>query len=529
MSDQQREWFRRLIESTGDPVSIVSARSGRFVDLNSAFERFTGMRPAELIGRTPAEVSLLNDLGPYDELLRSPQQRSCAPIAFQISGEATRLVEPTAMTIEVGAQPCLMIVWRDVTNQKEIEQELARARDFAVQSSQLKSQFIANMSHEIRTPLTGIISVVQLMGTTELTADQRDLTETIAASSRTLLKLVNNVLDFSKISSDQLRMEQEVFDLRELIERSFALFRSEAKRKQIELAAIVDSAVPSSLRGDPERLGQVLNNLLNNALKFTEHGHINLKVDLKEGSGNLLALRFEVSDTGIGIRPQDQSRLFQPFAQADESTTRRFGGTGLGLAICAKLVELMQGEIGVVSVPNRGSSFYFTIKLMRAQASDASAGSAHDAQPSMRFTPRPDNHQNERLLVVDDNVVNRQIIQRQLQVLGYKDVEMACDGEQAVEKAIHSEYGLILMDCQMPGVDGFEAASTIRSRERSAQHAVIIGITASPSDETRERCIASGMDGFIAKPVNLEELEATFSRLYLDSKMQEFTPAKAAH
>ncbi len=378
--------------------------------------------------------------------------------------------------------------------------ELAQARDAAEEASRSKSQFLANMSHEIRTPMHGILGVGQLLADTPLTDEQRGYVKTVRGAAEALLSIINDILDFSKIEANRLHIEAIDFDLPALVNEVTALFHPRAAARGLRFACEVAPAVATRFNGDPGRLRQILLNYLDNALKFTQSGEITLRIEggKTEDSGAFV-LRFSVIDSGIGIPADKQTSLFEAFTQVDGSVSRRFGGTGLGLAISKRLAELMGGTVGVTSVSGEGSTFWFT----------ALAGPAKEKCPVTAVSAEHSKFGNAHILVAEDNVVNRMVAQGMLNKLGITRVDLANNGKEASLAATAQLYDLILMDCQMPVMDGFAATAALRS---SGCHTPIIAMTANAMKGDREACLAAGMDDYLAKPVTREALAVMLAR-----------------
>jgi signal transduction histidine kinase/CheY-like chemotaxis protein len=381
-------------------------------------------------------------------------------------------------------------------------------------ASQAKSEFLATMSHEIRTPLNGVIGMTSLLRDTPLTAQQQGYVGTIQTSGETLLTLINDILDLSKIEAGQLTLERRSFDPRHLVEEVVAPFRGQAQARGLELRAQVDPAVPSVLVGDAGRLQQVLTNLVGNALKFTAQGAVEVWVAVVEESAEHVLLRIAVRDTGIGIAPEVQARLFAPFTQADASTTRRYGGTGLGLAISKRLVERMDGAIGVQSAVGQGSTFWVTLPLARGAAGDVPPADWVELGPEAPAPRAAKSGRRGCILVAEDNAINRLVAVGLLESLGYA-VETAEDGRQAVEAVGREAYDLVLMDVHMPELDGFAATAAIRRRERAAgggRHLPIVALTADALAGDAEKSLAAGMDDHLTKPLTRERLASVVER-----------------
>jgi signal transduction histidine kinase len=375
---------------------------------------------------------------------------------------------------------------------KRAGEELKKARDIAEQAAKAKALFLANMSHEIRTPLNGIVGMIDILRQTNLDDQQREYLSIIDISSETLLMIINDILDFSKIEAGQISFERITFNIRNEVDDVYQVLGYSARQKSLDFSINIDSEVPESVIGDPFRLKQVLINLINNAIKFTKKGFVKVSVSLVSETGQKDAIRFEVQDTGIGISPANQQKLFKSFSQADTSTTRNFGGSGLGLAISKRLVQMMDGDMGVESEEGIGSTFWFTVSLDKA-ASEITV----KEELKNEYKVRPLN-----ILLAEDNTINQKVSIININKLGHQ-VQLAGNGEEAVQLFLRQTFDLILMDVHMPGMDGLEATREIRKieKDRKTAHPVpIIAMTATIYEEDIRNFFEQGMNDYLGKP-----------------------------
>ena len=669
-----------IIDFLPDSTFVVN-REGEVIDWNRAAEKLTGVKKKEIIGqgcyaysvpfygtRRPILIDLVGQS--FEELekeyrnVRKEEDRiyaeSFAPNLHD--GKGAYLAGMASLLLDSNGQPIGAIeTIRDISDRKRVENELLAAMEAAQAANRAKREFLANMSHEIRTPMNGVIGMTSLLLDSALTPEQREYAEIIQSSGNSLLSIIDDILDFSKIEAGRMELEEIPFDLRATVHDVHAMLLLRAREKGLDLFCDIDPEVPSLLRGDPGRLRQILNNLIGNAVKFTERGEVALRVTLEQESGGRARLRFAVRDTGIGIEPKVLATLFKPFVQADTSTSRKYGGSGLGLSICRRLVEMMQGEIGAESRPQEGSTFWFTacfevrqetveaellgeldgcrvlvvaerasdrhelslmlaawkcrqhmvtdgeealerlrmaaeagdpfrIVLVNADVSGAreeilarrvkaeaslsgtvlvqlvAYGKRGDAircaeegyaaylswpvtaaqlkaclrhlvagakiRPGMgeiitRHSLADNERRRRRILVAEDNLTNQKVITRMMERMGYV-IQLVDNGNAVLQQLSQADFDLVLMDIQMPGIDGFEVTRRIRQGAEGVRdpRVPIVALTAHALKSDREQCLAVGMDDYLAKPVQPRELAAVLDR-WLDGRTPPPRPESA--
>ncbi|NEV63776.1 ATP-binding protein [Thiorhodococcus minor] len=524
------------------PIGYLTlTETGMIAEANLAAANLLGAPRTQLIGQPLSGFIHADDQDVFYASRRrqhtmpqlQPQPQPCE-LRLAANEAATRWVHMEASLVQdpAAARALWRVMLSDITARKADEAELARHRshlealvqelvasrtellssalDAAQAADRAKSRFLANMSHEIRTPLNAIIGFDELLLRETADARTRDKLGKIGNAARHLLQLIEEILDFSKIEADQVSLAVEPLSPATLLAHCIGLLDAQAKAKGLRFVQEVDPALPPQLLGDAQRLAQVLLNFAGNAVKFSNQGRIWLRALLEADEGDTLRLRLEVEDQGIGLTEAEQQRIFAPFAQADDSITRRYGGTGLGLAIVKRLAERMGGAVGVVSRPGQGSRFWMTVPLRKAQPGAAPVSADPATEPRFTAPFLYERGAGQRILVVEDEPTSQAVAEEMLQALGY-NVDIADDGLIALSMAREQTYDLILMDMQMPVMDGLEAARAIR---QLPEHAAlpIVAMTANAFEEDRRLCIEAGMSDFLAKPVRLARLSAVLRR-----------------
>jgi PAS domain S-box-containing protein len=521
-TERERTKFQTLFETNTDGIVILSEQG--FSDCNGAalemfgvesVARFIALQPEDL--GTPTQHDGVPARDWAVGFIREAVEKGHSMFDWRGKRQDGSLfdAEIALHAMRLGERSYIQAIIRDVSPQKEAARALKAAHDAALAAADLKSQFVANVSHEIRTPLNGILGMTRFLQRSPLNAQQKEYAETIHFSAEALLGLINDLLDFSKIEAGRLHIEHIVFDLPRLLREVTGLNEARAEAKGLRLELDMEEDLEHWVVGDPLRLRQILLNLLDNAVKFTDAGGITLRASMRERNPEHCQLRLSVRDTGIGIPEAAFSRIFQAFAQADGSTSRKYGGTGLGLAISRQLAELMGGALSVDSIPGQGSEFHVDLPVI------VSAHPPEETDTTAIIAPGLSG----RVLVAEDNPVNQKVTRYMIESMGV-EVVLAGDGKAAFDYLADNRVDLVLMDCQMPEWDGFMATRAIREREQATKAArlPIVALTANAMAGYDETCRAAGMDDYLAKPLREEELLRVLNRWLSRAPMTEPEP-----
>lgn len=504
--------FRTIVEMAPDAIFIAD-QTGCFIEVNEAACKQLKYTREQLLTRRVFDIIPASIASKASWRLKTLEDAENFYESCHVRSDGTQLpVELNTRKITLNGNPAMLGFARDITERKLAEMALQEAKEEAEAATEAKSEFLANMSHEIRTPMNAVIGLTGLLQRTNLSEEQRDYVNTIRISGEALLSVINNILDFSKIDSGKIELETQPFNLEDCVDDSLDLLAIEASKKGLNLDYAIDSSAPRTIMGDHARLRQILINLLSNAVKFTNKGEVSVAVSSRKFKGNNHEIHFTIKDTGIGIPEDKISRLFQPFSQVDASTTRMYGGTGLGLAISKRLVEMMGGMIWAESETGKGSTFHFTIHATATAIVPVSSKKIIQ-QPEIDLKssqPYP-----LHILLAEDNPVNQKVGLQMLHKIGY-DADVAANGFEVLQALERHAYDVILMDIQMPEMDGIEA--TKRIRERWHDGPKIIAVTAFALEGDSDRCLKEGMDDYISKPIQIDELQSKLMKWGTNSK-----------
>ncbi len=501
-----------ILEAT--PVGICGLDDrGHVTFINSAGANMLRFSREEMKGRSQHELFHHSNSdgsasdwvdSPVFEVLATTQPRTCPEDTFWCKDGAALPVSYSVTPLRrSGGKGGALLVFGDASEERLAAFEHSEAKDAATAALQSKGAFLATMSHEIRTPLSAVLGMTEILRDTKLNAEQADCADTIHSSALGLLQMMEDVLDFARIEANDLQVRDEPMDVASVVEQAVTLIRPRARAKNIRLTVNISPAAPTRIVADADRIQKVLVNLLSNAVKFTNEGHVGLTVavPLTPRGPNATTLRFEVLDTGMGIDPADQGKLFRQFTQLDGSAAREHGGSGLGLAISRRLVELMGGRIGVDSNLGVGSAFWFELDVRdTAEATDPADTPVQSVEP-----------RRHRILVAEDNGINQQVIRRVIEKMGH-DVLVVDDGQEAIEALERETYDVVFMDCAMPVLDGYTATERIRESKTGFANVPIVALTAHAMEGDRERCLEAGMNDYLSKPVRAEEIDAVLEK-----------------
>ncbi|MBW4057265.1 MAG: PAS domain S-box protein [Proteobacteria bacterium] len=511
---RSEDQYRTTLHTLLDGFWIVDMQ-GRFIDVNAAYCKITGYTHNEILAMSIQDVEALENKADIVHRIQSINLNGTQRFESQHRCKDGHIVDVEICSSSLPNNAMICSSLRDITELKRTEKKLLEsnrnfneARELAEEANTAKSQFLATMSHEIRTPMNGVIGMIELLQHTELTPEQHEYAESAKSSGIELVNLLNDILDLSKIEAGKIDLELSDFKLQPIITDTIKLMSLQAREKGVMLSFSIDSEVPTTLKGDATRLRQILTNLVGNAIKFTHKGTVTLNIEKNNEKEHSVTLRFLVCDTGIGIATNKLEHIFEPFTQADSSTTRKYGGTGLGLAICKKLALLMGGDIGVQSTEGKGSTFWFTAVMEKQKEARAGQRSCLVSEERTASPLAKKSTANGiRILLTEDDPRALIIIPKLLKNYGYL-VDVTCDGKEALQALENNDYALVLMDCMMPVMNGYEVTAVIRDPDSAVRrHDIpVIALTGNAMKQDRDRCIAAGMDDHLPKPLILVDL-----------------------
>ncbi len=490
-------YYKLIYDDKNKPADL------KYIEVNEAYPKLFGLSKKRIIGKNHSDL-FPDSIDMHMEYINKFLDKLVKGKSVQLDDFYSKQYDKWLdIAIYSPKENDIVVIITDITHIKDTEKKLIKARDLAETANKAKSEFLANMSHEIRTPINGIIGMVDLTMLTELSTEQKDNLLTAKTCANSLLNIINDILDLSKLEAGKVTIENINFNLKSLLVEIVKTHSSSINHKGLELHYTFASSIPPLLVGDPNRLSQILNNLISNAIKFTEKGDIDISVIKLSETNDEVELKFIVSDTGIGISPEDINRLFQSFSQIENSFTKEYGGTGLGLAISRNLIELMGGKIEVESEKGKGSTFSFYLKLKLGV----------DKEKDSNYIPKITKPIKQlKILLVEDDFVNQRVISKMLMEKGHV-IYTANNGLEALDLFEQNKYDVILMDIQMPKMNGVETISRLKEKQDASNHTPVIALTAYALQGDRERFLALGFDGYIAKPIQMSELFYTIDRI----------------
>jgi len=516
LHESENKYLRLIANLPGCVYRCLPDKRNTMLFLTDGIEALSGRTAAEFMSGacTISDVVLPEDLAEVERLIRTAvANKKSYELHYRIRHTDGRIVwaygKGQGIYDDEGKLLYFDGLILDNTETQELNQQLLHAKEAAERASRTKSEFLANMSHEIRTPMNGIIGMTDLTLATDLNPQQQEYLQLVKTSADSLLVIINDILDVSKMEAGMLHIENVPFSLNQVITTALQALSLKGKEKGLSMRIEADPDVPDWVLSDPVRLRQIVINLVGNAIKFTEHGSITVRLKALPAEAGTRMLQLSVQDTGVGISPDQQRQIFEAFTQADASTTRRFGGTGLGLTISAGLAQMMGGRIWVDSAQGQGSTFHvtFAVGVPDASAKVAMATPKGASLPTLQATRAL------KVLLAEDNPVNQRLAVSLLAHLGH-EVEVVDDGAQAVDKVMHSRYDLVLMDMQMPVMSGLDATRAIRLQEKGGiRHQPIVAMTANAMLGDKERCLDAGMDGYISKPIMVDQMMVELNRV----------------